>query len=482
MRGRITLVGLALLGAYFLSTAIARVEISVLIGVALFFAAVAVAFIRGTDALYLVIFAILFSPELGSGVATGKTGGEGTALVVRAEDVLLVAVGLGWMLRSAYIGRRFGIVRSPVNAAIWWYMTASIIATLLGVIGGTVRPKSGLFHNLKYFEYFFLYFMILAHVRQRRAGIRMIWALLVVFFFAMIYGYTQIGTGGRLVAPFDAEPNTFGGYIVLMMCLAVGIALEDRRVQVRTAMVLLVLFATPVLLFTLSRASYIALTAAVFAFLIFSRHRLLVASIMLALVIALAVGLPLLPDRVQKRVTGTFERGTQYHVQIAGIDLDPSASARVISYRKAIEVWADKPLFGHGVTGTLFVDGQFVRILAETGVFGLGAFLYIFARLLGEVRRVTASTRERFFKGVAMGFQCGVFAMLAHALGANSFIIIRIAEPFWSLAALVLIIPRFEAEAEAETQPDAAAAAVARPYAEEPAPAATWPDVSGRSL
>jgi len=35
----------------------------------------------------------------------------------------------------------------------------------------------------------------------------------------------------------------------------------------------------------------------------------------------------------------------------------------------------------------------------------------------------------------------GLVAMLAHGIGANTFIIIRIMEPFWLCAGLVVLLP-----------------------------------------
>jgi len=141
---------------------------------------------------------------------------------------------------------------------------------------------------------------------------------------------------------------------------------------------------------------------------------------------------------------------------VAGVDLDPSASARVISYDEAVKTWLKKPLFGHGVTGTYFIDGQYWRLLAETGIIGLAAFLMIFLRLLnGTVQAdATCPAEDGFLKGTALGFFAGIVAMMTHALFTNSFIIVRIAEPFWMLAGLVLLIP-YCARLEAEGLPEA---------------------------
>jgi MFS family permease len=295
------------------------IKLPALAALIVFFLSLAVTFVRGTDGLILVIFAMLFSPEIGGSLMTGRATGEGGGgVVIRLEDVIMFAVVMGWILRSAYRGRHFGIVRTPVNGAIWAYMAASIVATLLGVLAGSVRSfAAGFFNNLKYFEYFLLFFMILAHVRSRDEIKRMFWALFLVFFFAMIYGYAQLGTGDRVCAPFDKEPNTFGGYMVLIMCLAGGIAIHDRRAKVRVPLILLMLFAAPPLLFTLSRASYMSLLVGLAAFLMISSHRVLIGSVVAALVCSMLLGMPLFPEKVRERVAGTFERETEYHVQVA---------------------------------------------------------------------------------------------------------------------------------------------------------------------
>ena len=430
--------------AYHISRFTGGFDIPYLAAAAAFFLVLGVSFVRGTDALYIIAVAMLFSPEIGASTQTGRTAGEGAGLVVRLEDVLLIAIGVGWLLRTAYQKRRFGIARTSVNVAIVIYMVASIASTLLGVVSGSVKPMSGLFNNLKYFEYFFLFFMILAHVRRKESISRIVAVIFIVFFCAMIYGYTQIQFGGslRVCAPFDSEPNTFGGYIVLIFCVLFGVALVDSRTRVRLFVVGLMLFSIPPLMFTLSRASYMALIAGILAFLAVSRQRILVGAVLVGIVGLTLVMIPVIPQKIQSRVQGTFQKGTEYHVKVAGVDLDPSASARIVSYREAIESWIAAPFFGHGVTGTHFIDGQFFRLLAETGIVGFAAFMYVLWRLMFEVWRIYKVADPPFLKGVCLGFFCGIFAMLAHGISANSFIIVRIAEPFWLMAGLILLIPR----------------------------------------
>jgi hypothetical protein len=59
-----------------------------------------------------------------------------------------------------------------------------------------------------------------------------------------------------------------------------------------------------------------------------------------------------------------------------------------------------------------------------------------------------------------MGFIAGTFGLLAHAIGSNTFIVIRIMEPFWLVAGIVVMLPVFvDDETRAPAHPLATAAA-----------------------
>jgi hypothetical protein len=69
--------------------------------------------------------------------------------------------------------------------------------------------------------------------------------------------------------------------------------------------------------------------------------------------------------------------------------------------------------------------------------------------LLAVIYRNALQTRRQyaddpFYLGVSTGFLAGFFAMLTHAIGTNTFTIVRIMEPFWFLTAIVIMIPQIE--------------------------------------
>jgi len=52
-----------------------------------------------------------------------------------------------------------------------------------------------------------------------------------------------------------------------------------------------------------------------------------------------------------------------------------------------------------------------------------------------------------------MGFLAGFIGLLVHAVGANTFIIVRIMEPFWFILAIVIMLPELEGESKGNMDP-----------------------------
>jgi len=197
--------------------------------------------------------------------------------------------------------------------------------------------------------------------------------------------------------------------------------------------------------FTLSRASYVGLPPVLLVLAWFSRQRRFMVGLVLLLAFCSPILLFTLPTSVTKRVLYTFEpEKGQATVKIGRVGLDPSTSARLISFRSAIEGWMRRPVFGFGVTGFGFMDAQYARVLVETGAIGFAAFAWLVWTVLRSSAAAFRSLREPEDRGIALGFMAGTLGLLAHAIGSNTFIIVRIMEPFWFFAGIVLMLPQLE--------------------------------------
>jgi O-antigen ligase len=148
------------------------------------------------------------------------------------------------------------------------------------------------------------------------------------------------------------------------------------------------------------------------------------------------------PKQVVDRYNYTFhEKVDRGEYSIAGRRLDMSTSARFESWKAGLEGWARRPVFGYGPSGFAFMDAQYVRVLVETGLVGLAAFLWLLWRMGRTAwhaqRRAVGTLRE----GLTLGYLAGFAAVVTHAIGANTFVIVRIMEPFWFITGIISVLP-----------------------------------------
>ena len=413
------------------------------------------AFARTEFALYVMVFSMLLSPEI-----TASAGGlaERRDVTLRTEDFVLLVIGFSWFAKTA-VNKELGLVaKTPLNRPIIAYVAVNLMATLLGYLMGSVQTAAGYLYVLKYMEYFVVYFMVVSNLRDRDHAWRLLTAALLTAAIVSVIGLTQIPSGARVSAPFEGEsgePNTLGGYLLFMMAIVSGIALESTRLTIRARLLaLLGLMAVP-FVFTLSRASYIGVIPAFVALLAVTTRRRTLVAIALIVVICSPLLLVAAPPAVVNRVLYTFEpEVNQATVRLGKLGLDPSTSARILSFRHAVSGWLERPVLGWGVTGFGFMDAQYARVLVETGIVGFLAFVWLLWSVLKAARAAYRRLVDPLDRGLVMGFIAGTFGLLAHAIGSNTFIVIRIMEPFWLIAGIVVMLPIFlDEETRARARP-----------------------------
>jgi hypothetical protein len=61
-------------------------------------------------------------------------------------------------------------------------------------------------------------------------------------------------------------------------------------------------------------------------------------------------------------------------------------------------------------------------------------------------------TDDPFFKGLIMGFTAGFVGLVVHSLGTNTFILVRIMEPFWFFVGIIAVLPMLRVEPSAPAE------------------------------
>ena len=437
----VVLIGALVVG--YLLTILNAVQSMVLILLLLVFVCT---FIWPEAGLYVLIFSMLLSPEIIAGDVAGK-GTLGRGLTLRLEDFLLVFIGLSWFARTA-VDKTLGLFqKTPLNQPIAAYIIVCVVVTLWGKINGNVVGVAGFFFVLKYFEFMVVFFMVVNYVETEDQAKRLLFCLFLVCFIVSVYGLIQIPGGGRVSAPFEGrsgEPNTFGGYLVFMGAVAVALLdhLRDMRVRIGLAVLLIVLLIS--LLYTQSRTSYLAVVPAYLVLSLLSRRRFYLIA---GLILTLALSPLILPRVAKKRVVHTFTQQEQKGQIVVGkLRLDTSASARLFSWKEGLKEWRKRPILGYGVTGSGFMDAQYPRILVETGIVGMLAFAWLALAIFHLGLNTWRNAQDDLLRGLSVGLIAGFVGLLVHAIGANTFIIVRIMEPFWFLTGIVIALPAISKE------------------------------------
>ena len=400
-----------------------------------------VSFLSAEVALYILIFSMLLGPEF----ILGNLGGGShlsRGVTLRLDDFLLVIIGSTWFIRTA-IHKDLGLfLRTPLNVPIFLYAFSYVISTGVAMIGGRLNFITGMFYVVKYIEYFVVYFMVVNHIQSMKQAKRLVFFALLTCFLVSLYGIYQIPFGHRVSAPFEGEvgePNTFGGYLVFMLATTIGLFLNERRRSNKWMLGILISTSFIPLIYTLSRASYLAFIPMYFALLLFSEKKKLLLTV---LCLAILLSPLLLVSVVKQRVLYTFTQTPELgQMEIGGVRIDTSTSARVKAWADCFRDFLKKPLLGYGVTCYPFVDAQLPRIITESGIIGLMAFL----NLLWSIFRLALDRLKKsanpYSNGLVVGYIAGFIALIFHSIGANTFIIVRIMEPFWLFTGIMVLLP-----------------------------------------
>jgi len=413
-----------------------------------------VAFLSPNAALYILVFSMLLSPEIIVGQIAGQ-GTYGRGLTLRLEDFLIVLIALAWLAHMA-VYKDTPVLRStPLNAPIIGYLAVCAVATGFGVMAGRVVPATGFLFVFKYFEFAVIFFLVVDLVRDREMIKRLLVAALVTATIIAVIAILQIPSGLRVTAPFEGdsgEPNTLGGYLVLMLAVTLGLLAGTKKLSQRILLGILALMLLTPIAYTLSRTSWLALAAMLFTIILYSRHKVLFLSLAAGAMLILLIAPPEeILDRVRFTVSAPVHTGS---IELFGIVIEPSAAARLTAWINLVSDIAVHPFLGHGVTGYHFLDSQYPRTILETGLLGLAMLFWIIWRVYLLAKEVYSRDQGPLGSALGLGLLAGLGGIVVHCIGANTFIIVRIMEPFWLLVGLAVVLSTELPEPGEETAQD----------------------------
>lgn len=451
---RLALVGAVAVGIAAVSVRVVPVAPPVaLLGIGAFVVATLATMADPRVGLGALAFAMVLSPEAGG------------VVYVRADDLILAAVVVGWLARQAAL--REPIHRNPLLVPMALLAVAGLASAILSLAEGSIDPFTGRavdplvagLHWVKRVEYLLILFLV-AQILSTRKEVAVFTGLLVAAGGAVaLWGAGQVAADGsevgfRLAAPFDpGEANTFGEYLMFVLLLAMGLALSVRSARLRLVLWGVVGLSAFAFTHTFSRGSYIGLAVAVLVLAVLKDARLLLVVAAMALVVP-----GWLPAGVTARVESIPHEISTLEMADGGGN---ALAARIDSYRVATVRLSERPLLGHGpgVVALARLESQYAREAVEGGLVGLAVFLWFLARTARLGSEVLRSARVGLDRGLGLGYLAGLAGMVVAGLGAIPFTTIRTMEAFCIATGIVVVVWRLQREdsGQAEAQEVAAA-------------------------
>lgn len=400
-----------------------------------------ISFFRTDIGICILILSLSLSPEVDVASVPGRS------VSIRLDDFLLFILFFTWLAKIT-VYKQFKLLKqTPLNMPLGFYTVICILSTLSGSSQGDVVFIKGIFYLLKYVEYFMLFFIVTNNLDNRAQIRQFIILLLVTSVPIILYGYSQIGSGIRISMPFEGanEPNTFGGYLIIIFSISSCLILSALDWATRLPNLILVVLLVFPFIYTYSRASILGIVSSfIISIFVFPRR---IVILLLASYLLVSVSPILLPEKFFTRLQEPFTAKKKVEVApVFGIELNPGDSSytKIQSLQNVIALWEERPFLGYGVTGIGLVDTQYARILGETGLLGFGAFIWMILTIIRLCFMIFRNSSDNFFQAITRGYFCCLIGLLIHGLGANTFIITRIMGPFWLLTAIIVSIPLIE--------------------------------------
>lgn len=397
-------------------------------------------FLRPEIGIYFVLFTALFFPEVPVGsVGTGLTSAQ-REIGIRPEDILIIFIAIGWFARLVAKRELLTIPQTPINLPIIILSCIMVIATLIGVLFGSVSLATGFFYTLKRLEYFLIFFMVIVNIKTVKEVKTGLIFLLIASAFVALYGIIEHAGApeARISSSFQrSQANILGGFFVIIIFMALSFLLNYRSITTRLWVFIVLCISLYAVIWTKSRSSYSALYLGLIIFSLLARKPFLLVIPILFIIFQSS----LLPEHVLKAIQSI--KGVYSHEEF-----NPSWASRVESWNDALPRILSSPFLGYGLGAfdLARVDNQYIMDALYMGLTGLGVFIWLIVRLFSSIWAMHLNSAYLYNRALALGFVGGLIGLLIQGIAVTNFYTIRTMVTFWFLSGLVMVAIHLEAE------------------------------------
>jgi len=378
--------------------------------------------------LALFFAASLLLPPLPLGA--GNSGPHPSVVVV-LFGLLAGVLGLGeWHVPTAPLNRALGVFFLVLLASV---AEAALYSGAAIALGSLARV---LLFGISVYVFFYAAYGPGGRDGDLQPQLRLLyWAAVASALFACVDFYYQLpapaGFGPQFIwlrsgvyrraQGLFYEASTLGNFCAFFLVMIAASLLTGWRAAVsRVSLLLGALVFAGALVLSFSRGSLLNLLVAAAALVYLNRPRIRIGRLLLVLAAVGVAGLlalrALFPDFTEAWWMRVLVSGQYLFTETEGL-----LSGRVASWRAVLAFLADHP--GHALLGigyktlpyseylgrTVITDNMYLSLLAETGIVGVGAMLWLSFEILRAARAAAGSAdpRRRFFGAWIFAFWAG---------------------------------------------------------------------------
>lgn len=385
--------------------------------------------------LYILILVLPFTVQyhLGKAIQTGT------------DDLILLFLIFSWLANRARTKEPI-VVATPLN----WPFISFFVVGMISLIGLTSRfPQDvvvlGALHLLKFFEYVFIYFIVVSCIKELPQVRKFTIAFLINLGVVAAIQIVQSITGGGLASGIFFAKSTvvrygvstfesnaiLGAFYCFALSIVIGLIVTIRSLRMKVVLMIFSVVISFALFNTFARSAYVGIIVGIFVIAVLKEKRLFI--LFLALLIISPI---LMQPAVSERITMTLQQVNPT------VKLDPSAQIRLTLWRQTFKVFMENPIFGVGWWGIRFILGteahsQFWAYLSEVGIVGFGIFLWLMARIFKISLWVENNAPDNFTEGLSLGYAAGLAGILATCLFSETLEAFRMLGPLWFMTGLI---------------------------------------------
>jgi O-antigen ligase len=269
-------------------------------------------------------------------------------------------------------------------------------------------------------------------------------------------GYDKSTFGFARVQATAQEPLYFANYIFIPLFLMLVLLIRgqaEKLISNNLAYVLAVALLLNLVL-AVSRGAYVGMAVGVLALVIAQaklilRAKTILITFMIALLVIVGAYLGLIKSEPK-----ALEEFTK-HVMVNDRNDGESVVSRVNASEQALDIWQNHKFVGAGLGnfgpivqgdpkdvpegGWNIVNNEYLELLAENGVVGLGMFLLVLTLVFLRAFAAIRTEKDEFIKSALIGLTLALFAILVQYLSFSTIYIFHI----WFLIALISAISSF---------------------------------------